>query len=125
MNKRRRHQNRREVVVTPEEDEVVELKIEIPTRLRIQNQTIGKCPPKSNRKKAVGKSTKGKVHQTNLSKPSKVASSNLLNPKFRKLLQKKQIPEVQVTKFQRRRRKQERMTPRRPSNTRSTKHCQT
>ena len=124
MNKRRRHQNHREVVVTPEEDEVVELKIEIPTRLRIQNQTIGKCPPKSNRKKAVGKSTKGKVHQTNLSKPSKVASSNLLNPRIRKS-QKKQIPEVQITKFQRRRRKQERMTLRRPSNTRSTKHYQT
>lgn len=122
MNKRRHHQNHKEVVVTPEEDEVAELKIEIKIKLHILNQTkIGKCRPKTNRKKAVGKSTKGKVHQINQSKTSKVASSNLLNPRIRKS-QKKQIPEVQVTKFKRRRRKQERMTPRRPSSTRSTKH---
>jgi coenzyme F420-reducing hydrogenase gamma subunit len=125
MNKRRRHQDRREVVVTPEEDEVAEIRKEIPIEPHIKIQTkIGKCPPKANQKKEVGKSTKGKVHQAKQSQLSKVASSNLLNPRTRKT-SKKQIPEVKITKFQRKRRKQERMTLRRPSNTRSIKHYQT
>jgi hypothetical protein len=61
MNKHRRHQNHREVVVTPEEDEVAELKIKISTKLLIMTKTkIGTCPPKTKSKKEVGKSTKGR-----------------------------------------------------------------
>lgn len=93
MNKRRRHRDRREVVVTPEEDEVAEIRKEIQTELHIKIQTkIGTCPPQANRKKEVGKSTKGKVHQTKVNKTSKVAFSNLLSPRpSRKTTTKKQI----------------------------------
>ena len=115
------------MVATPEEDlEVAEIKKKILIELhnkKVQTK-IGKCPPQANLKKEVGKSTKGKEHQAKLSQLSKVASSNLLNPRTRKT-SKKQIPAVKLTKFQRRRRKQERMTPRRPSNIRSIKHYQT
>lgn len=111
------------MVATTEEDEVVQTKKKI-LKLRITIQTmIGKCPPKANRNKEDGKSTKGKAHRPR-SQTSKVASRTQLNPKTRKI-QKKQTPAVKITKFQRRRRKQERMTLRRPSNIRSIKHYKT
>ena len=123
--KRRRHHNRREVVVsTQEEHEVVQLKIT--TKLHSMTKTkIGRCPPKTKHKKAVGKSTKGlhQVHQlkqTNKARQSQVSSNNNSNPWFRKILKKQ--TRVQITKFlPKSRRWLERMTLPNPSNTRSTR----
>ena len=119
MNKRRHHQNRREVVVTtPEEHEVEEIRIKISIiELHIMTKTkIGRCPPKTKRKKEVGKSTKGR-HQFN--KSLNQAHSN--NPRTIRKIKKKQTPEVKLTKFlPRSRRSLERMTPK-PSSTRSTR----
>jgi hypothetical protein len=76
MSKCRRHQNHREVVVTPEEDEVAD-KNQILAELHIKTKfKNGICPPKTNQRKEVGKSTKGRAHRTKLSKISQVASSN-------------------------------------------------
>jgi hypothetical protein len=127
MKKLRRHQHRREVVVpTLEEHEVVQLKIEITTKLQSMTKTkIGRCPPKTKHKKAVGKSTKGlhQVHQLNQSnkaRQSQVSSNNNSNPRFRKIPKKQ--TRVLLTKFlPKSRRWLERMTLPNPSNTRSTR----
>jgi hypothetical protein len=65
MSKRRHHQNLREGIETPEEDEVEEIRIGITIDLHIMTKIKnGKCPPKTSKRKEVGKSTRGMLHQT-------------------------------------------------------------